>query len=159
MTEPSPERKALNYAENQLLVHKVYDDSISARNQLGQKQNELHSLRGRKRELETLKSDIEMEVMEELRRVQPDVSVAAFDRQLKVEYSNEARIREIRDDLISLQGEIDFIEYEIDLIKVDIHIATARLIELGGYLQFMSVIKSISNAKQGSAKREEGDPW
>lgn len=156
MTESSPERKGWDYALT-LGVNSVYDEAVSRRNELERKQIQLHELRGRKRELESFRADVEMEVVEETRRSHPDWSVAEFDRQIKVAFSNESRLREVRDDLHNLQGDIDLCEYEITLIKVDIDIAVTRLTELGGVLNFMGVLKGISEAKQRQEKPSEAD--
>ena len=156
MTEQSPEAKSFSYVES-LGVNSVYDDAKARRQELDSKMQTLHTCRSRKRELESLKVDVEMQVTEELRGEHPDWSVAEFDRQIKVAFSNEGRIREIRDELVMLQGEIELYEFDISLLEIDIKIATARLHELGGLLQFMAVIKGISAANRSQTK-QEGEP-
>lgn len=156
MTETTPERKGWDYALS-LGVNSTYDEAVAFRNELERVQQTLHELRGRKRDLEHFRSDVEMEVIEETRRTHPDWSVAEFDRQIKVVFSNESRLREVRDDLLALEGDIDLANYQITLIKADIDIRVARLTELGGLLQYMAVLKGTSEAKRSQATPSEAD--
>lgn len=156
MTEVSSEAASWNYALG-LGVNSVYDGAIASRNELERKQQQLHDLRQRKRELEAFRADVEMEVVEETRRTHPDWSVAEFDRQIKVQFSNESRLREVRDDIQALEGDIDLANYEITLTKADIDIAASRLTELGGTLYFMGVLKGISEAKRSQETPSEAD--
>lgn len=155
---PSPERKSLKYAED-LGLDTVYHEAVSARNLLEQKHKELLDHRARRRSVEQYKVDREMEVAERERAANPTMSQAQMDKHLKVAYSNEGDIREARDELSSLAGEIDFVEFEIDRIHQDIKIAVARLHELGGYFQFMAVVKQASEARKSKTTREDGNPW
>lgn len=156
MTDPTPEARSLAYAEG-LGVNSVYDEARAARNELERKYQELHELKSRKRSLESLKVDHEMEVAEELRRTQPELSAAMYDKQIKIDLSNYGPLREVRDHLASLQGDIDLCEYEVSLIKADIEIAVARITELGGYLQFMAVIKGVSEARKAREANEKNE--
>lgn len=160
MTQPpSPEAKSLAYAES-LGLDTVYHEAISARNQLDEKHKHMLQLRGERRRVEQFKADLEMEVTERERAANPSMSQAQMDKHLKVAFSNEGDIREARDDLATLAGEIDFVEYEIDRIHQDIKIAVARLHELGGYFQFMAVVKQASEARKAKeAKQADGNPW
>lgn len=155
--QPSPEAKAMTYVTD-LGTHTVYEDARARRTELEGKMQQLHESKNRKRTLEALRLDLEMEVTEDLRSREPSMSAAAFDRQIKVEFSNHGPLREVRDDLIATQGEIEWLEYEISLLKIDIEIAVARLHELGGYLQFMAVIKGISEARKRKEVKDP-DPW
>lgn len=156
---PSPEAKSLAYAEG-LGLNSVYDEALVARKQLESKVNEIHEARSRKRTLENYRHDREMAILEEERGANSDMPIAALERHLKVVYSNDAELREIRDELLALQGDIDLWEYEMSLLESDIKIAVARLHELGGYFQFMAVIKSTSEARKAREAREaDKDPW
>ena len=159
MTEnPSPEVKSIRYAES-LGLDTVYNEALTARNALEASQKHLLELRSRRRQLEDYKADREMEVAEAERAANPTMSQAQMDKHLKVAYSNDGDIRETRDELSTLAGEIDFVEYEIERIHQDIKIAVARLNELGGYFQFMAVVKQASEARKARASRETGNPW
>ena len=158
-TEPSPEVKALTYVEG-LGLNSVYDNALAARKELEEKHVELHEVRSERRRLEALRQDLEMEVAEFRRSVNPDLSVSAFDRQLKIDLSNNADVRETKEALAELANRSDLLEWEVSVLETDIKIAVARLHELGGYFQFMAVLKSISEAREArEAKRPDGNPW
>lgn len=157
-TGPSPEKKALDYVES-LGLNSVYNEALAARNELDEKHKQLLQLRGERRRQEQLLADLEMAVIEDERSRHPEMSQAAMDKHLKVAFSNNGDIRETREALSSLAGEIDFVEFEINRIHQDIKIAVARLEELGGYFQFMAVIKQANEARKASEARESGDPW
>lgn len=166
MTDPTP-AQSLAYAES-LGVNSVYADALAKHNELGKKLLDLSNLKNRRRQLETYRSDREMEVLEDEQGKHRDQSATWLKEHVKIAYSNTADIRETRDEITSLVGEIELLEFEIDLLNQDIRIAIARLHELGGYLQFMAVIKSIDlnsksdrNAQSGTQQSEsdEGNPW
>lgn len=155
---PTPEKKALDYVES-LGLNSVYNEAVSARNVLDAQHKRLLELRSEKRRLENFRADREMEVTEEERIKNPEMSMTAFEKHLKVAFSNDGDIRETRDELSTLAGEIDYVEYEIECIHQDIKIAVARLHELGGYFQFMAVIKQASESRKSRETSQDGNPW
>lgn len=164
-SNPVPEQKSLAYAEG-LGLNSVYEESVAKSRALEAKNTELAALRSEKRRLEAFRADIEMEVAEDERGKHPDMSQAQMDKHLRIKYSNNSDIRETRDELSSLAGEIDFVEFQIEQLHTDIKIAVARLHELGGYFQFMAVIKQSSEARKSreaneasEAKQADGNPW
>lgn len=168
--DPTPEVKALKYMES-LGLHTVYQQALAARENLDKALTELSNCRDRKRALEALKFDIEMEVMEEERLKHPDMAAVHMDKHLKIAHSNSTEWRENRDLLISTQGDIEGLEYDIDILNVDIKIAVARLHELGGFFEFAAVIKQAeltrkaneaseaNNANNASEAKDDGNPW
>lgn len=152
---PSPGKKALDYAES-LGLNSVYEAALEARRLIESRSAMLVDVRDKKRRNEEERINTEMEISERERAANPDLSMAAFERHLKVVFATDTTLRTIRDNLISLSGIIDQMEHEIDLLNTDIKIAVARLHELGGYFQFMAVIKSTSEAKKS---RQDGNPW
>lgn len=156
--EPSPGLKALRYAEDNLGVNRVYDEACEQQSILSGLQDRLLAARSEKRRVEQTKADLEMEVVEEERRKHHDMSQAQMDKHLKVAFSNNGDIREARDYLSTLAGEIDFLEFEVDRAHQDIKIAVARMEELGGYLQYLAVVKHAEENRIKANQREK-DPW
>lgn len=155
----SPEVKALRYVEG-LGLNSVYEGAIEARKHLEDKYLTLNDLRNRRRTVESFRFDCEMEVMEAERAKHVDMSQAQMDKHLKVVFSNHSDIREARDELIMLAGQIELLEHDIDMLNTDIKIATSRLVELGGYFQFMTALKQAETSRKSSeTKTEDGDPW
>ena len=167
MTDPTP-AESLAYAES-LGVNSVYADALAKHNELGTKMLDLSNLKNRRRQLETYRSDKEMEVLEDEQGKHRDQSATWLKEHMKIVYSNTDDIRETRDELMNLAGEIELLEFEIDLLNQDIRISIARLHELAGYLQFMSVIKNVDYLRkaeqdeQSRTQRNESDkgkdPW
>ena len=153
--DPTPEKKALDYVES-LGVHSVYDAALASRKELGDKVLEHSSLRARKRELESLKADHEMAVVEDEYHKHTDMSVAAMERHLKVVFSNDADIRGVKDELMFVQGQLDALEGDISLLETDIRVAASRLHELGGLTHFMAAIKQAETTRKSHT---DGDPW
>lgn len=155
--EKSPS-ESIKYAEG-LGLNSVHDAAVAGSQALEAKHQRLLELRSRRRQLEQFRLDREMELTEEQRGLNPEMSMSAFEKHMKVAFNNDGDIRETRDELSSLAGEIDFVEFEIDRISQDIKIAVARLHELGGYFQFMAVVKQADEARKAREARESGDPW
>lgn len=155
--EPSPERKAFDYAEQVLGVHQIHDQALVSRNHLEELHKQLLAERNRRRQLESALRDREMEVAEEVYNQHANESQAARDRLLKVALNNDGDVRETKEDLVTLAGQIDFLEFEVERVTQDIKIAVARMQELGGYLTYLAVIKQASNARQSNTA--DGNPW
>jgi hypothetical protein len=157
--QESPEVKAFRYVES-LGLNTVYDGAVQSRKGLEEKYMILNDLRNRRRTVEAFRFDCEMEVIEAERSKHPDMSQAQMDKHIKVAYSNNSDIRESNEELAMLAGQIELTEHEVDLIKTDIKIATSRLEELGGYFQFMAVLKqSETSRKSRESTTDDGNPW
>lgn len=150
--------KSLRYAEEELGANKVYEDAQALSLELTEAHNRLDELRDKRRSKEQFKADREMEVIEEERASVPNESVAAFERRLKVVFSNDGGIREAREELSFLAGEINRAEHYIEGLVKDIQITVARMQELGGYFQYLAEIKR-SQRIQSNPTRDESDPW
>jgi uncharacterized protein YhaN len=133
--------KALNYAEDFLGVHKVYQEAISARQKLDKTLDALVGARYRKRELESSLVDREMELISEQRGIHPEFSATAMDAHMKRIKNADDDYREIREQISATTSTIDSLESNKTVDEVDIKIAVARLQELGGYFEYLAVIK------------------
>jgi hypothetical protein len=156
--DPTPELKSIHYAES-LGLNSVYDGALSARQELETKTQHLADLRNKRRQREQYLNDIEMLVIEDERAKHPSMSQTQMDKHLKVAFNNNGDIRETREELANLAGDVDLVEYEIELLHQDIKIAVARLHELGGYYQFMAVVKQANEARKSREARADGNPW
>lgn len=158
-TPESPEVRSLRYAEG-LGLNSVYEHATEARKVLEDKYMTLNDLRNRRRTVESFQRDCEMEIVEAERSKHPDMSQAQMDKHLKVAFSNSSDIRESREELSLLAGQIELLEHEVDLLNADIRIDSARLNELGGFFQFMAVLKqSESSRKSKESTTDDGNPW
>lgn len=134
--------KALVYAENDLGVHKVYEESQAAHGYLVQAREQLAAKHAHKRDLVDRLTDREMVVASDERGKHPDMSQAGMDKHVKVAYNADGDIRTYRDQIRALLFEIDVLEQDISNIEYKIKIALARMNELGGYFNYLAVVKN-----------------
>lgn len=159
MTDPTSERKSLNYAET-LGLNSVYDHAQERHKHLIVLQDRLAKARAEKRDLEAAKVNKEMEVAEEEYSKHTDMSATAMKEHLKAVFHKNDDLRNVRENLLEEQYVIDQLEFEIEQINIDIKIAVSRLNELGGYFQFMAVVKQAHEARKAREAREaDKDPW
>lgn len=144
MSKPSD---ALKYAEEQLLVHEVYQGALAARASLDETLTELSKKRDVLRDKEFLLSDREMEVAADERGRHPDMSATAMEKHLKIALNNDDATRELREQIAHVRSDIEGLEYDRSMSEHDIKIACARMTELGGYLQYLAVIKDVANRR------------
>lgn len=140
-TQKSPALKALEYAEFQLGVHAVYESALKAREELDGVLTEIDSIRDRKRSVEREISDLEMDILFEERSKHPEMSAAAMDKHLRLAYHQNGQLKALRENHVKTVGELDGREIDKSVLEADIRIATARMIELGGYLQYLAAVK------------------
>lgn len=139
---PSPALKALEYAENKLGVHLVYEDAIKNRDLLDGMMTELGDKRDRKRILEAKIQEREFEIMGDERSKHPEMSATAMDKHLKLAYHGDPALQALRSEHLAVVNDLDGLELDKSVLEMDIKIAVARMAELGGYLQYLAVIKA-----------------
>ena len=152
MTTPAD---SLRYVES-LGVHTVWEHVKERQAELVRLQDRLKDERRTRRQLEAMKSDVEMTLLESEQGAHREMSVAALERHMKGIYFHNSNVIEARNKLIELAAVIDTLEYEINAVEVDIRVSTARLTELGGLLQFMAVLKAAENP---TPLKNPEDPW
>lgn len=140
--------KALDYAEQQLGVHEVYEQARKARNDLDECLTRLSEARDKKRDLEFRLSDREMEIAADERGRHPDMSQAAMDKHLKQAFAQDDSWRELREQLSKVIGDAEGYEYDKAIHETDIRIAVARLQELGGYFNYLAAVKQADEANK-----------
>lgn len=133
--------KSLAYAENELGVHEVFEEAEKARAKLDATYSELSEKRDYRRELEAKLDDLMMIVAEDERGKHPDMSQAQMDKHVKIAYSKSVPIVDTRNMLRQLTNDIEGLEYDESYLKHKTSILTARMTQLGGYLNFLAVIK------------------
>lgn len=133
--------KALEYAEKTLGVHAVHESALVSRSALDDNLNDLSVARDKKRAIEALIQDEEMEIVSEERSKHPEMSQAQMDKHVKVAFHGSPKLRELRDQHTTLVSEIEGLEFDKIIIETDIKIAVARLHELGGYFEYLAAIK------------------
>ena len=151
---PSAGRKALEYAEGHLKVNMVYHEALQKRNELDEIVTELSELRDKKRDLDARLLDAEMLVAADEWAKHPDMSAARMEKHVKVAFSNSDEVRQLREQLVTVVGDIDGREFDLKVVETDIRIAVSRMQELGGYLNYLAAIKQSETASKASEASE-----
>lgn len=146
--------KALTYAEENLGVHKVYETLLQHLEDLDVSTSDLDKALDRKREIEEKYADAEVDLVNEKRGLHPEMSDTKFKAELKVwERENDA-MNQLRLDLNAVKSEIQGLEFDQSMLKARIQVGSARLVELGGYLNYLTAVKNqAENAKKKTQEK------
>lgn len=145
-------RKGLAYAENELGVHQVHENALSARERVRVSHEALIEQRAIKRRLEGEIDERQVEIIDGEYLTSLGISVAAMERHLKVMIPKDGKIRELRKDLATCITLSEQWEASLRLAEVDTKIAVARMTELGGYLNYLAAIKNQQSQRSGAAE-------
>lgn len=137
--------KALQYAEEQLGVHKVYEGAIKLLADLDKVLADLDNAQDRRRELNEHYSDREVELIDEMRSIHVSMSDTRFNSEMKLWKRKDTKLMKIQLDINKVLSEVQGLEYDSDLIKLRIRVGSARLEELGGYLNYLAAIKATTS--------------
>lgn len=139
---PSDARKSLEYAEQRLGVNSTYEVLMESRNQLDKNLTRLAEVKDTKRDVETAIDDRQMDMTLQETSAHPGMSVAAMERHLKQAFHTDTELSDLRIKLSAAISEIEGVNYDVQILETDIRIGVARLTELGGYLNYLAVLKS-----------------
>lgn len=139
---------ALAYAEVTLGVHLCYDAAVLAHSQLDEVVTDLDKAHDQRRTITEQVADREADLLIAERGKHSDMSATALDQHMKTVKRKDTMLTELRNQLNIVQGSINGLEYDSDMLKLRIKIEVARMEELGGYLQYLSAIKQAENLKK-----------
>lgn len=134
--------KALKYAEQTLGVHEVWENVQTYLQDLDGALAELDNAQDRKRELDELYADQEVELITQMRGVHPSMSDTRFNSEMKMWVREDSGMRNTRAELNKVRSTIQGLEYDVDLIRLRIKANSARMEELGGYLHYLAAVKN-----------------
>ncbi len=137
--------KALTYAELTLGVHSVYEEAEKLLKEQDDSLTILDKAQDEKRVLVDLISDREADLISEQRGVHPDISATALDQRIRVAKRQDSALTELRKKLRQVLSEIAGEEYNLEHIRSALRIREGRLIELGGYFNYLAAVKQAEN--------------
>jgi hypothetical protein len=149
--------KALAYAEDALGVHQIYQQAIEFRNFLDKTLTELATARDNRRDIEARLSDAEMEVVIEERGKHPDMAVTRWEKHIKEAFQQNEAVRDLREQLTKIVGDIEGLDYDRSMAETDIKIAVSRMTELGGYLQYLAAVKTAETMRAAPTPTQPGE--
>lgn len=153
----SVSRKAVSYAEDTLDVHGVYQRADLLTQAIAVQRGNTVEQRRLKRQYESELTDLEFEIMSDMRGLHADKSIAALERLTKEAIHLHAKARELRGNLASVAGNMDVIEKAVSSMELDHKTLLARMTELGGYFQYLAAVKLDESARRASASPQ--DTW
>jgi hypothetical protein len=137
--------KALQYAEDTLGVHQVYEATIQNLKDLDTLLADLDKAHDRKRELNEQFADREVELIEEMRTVHVSYSDTRFNAEMKSWKRQDSKLMMVNAEINKVLSEIQGLEYDADLLKLRIRTGTSRMEELGGYLHYLAAVKATTS--------------
>lgn len=146
--------RGVKYAEEQLRVHDVHAEAKAHAHDADTQRRNLALKRRAKVAAEEAYTDAELAFIAVTRGQNSSMSQTAFDKFVKGEIHLDPELRKMRGGLADLAYEIDGIEAEIRRSQNLLDAATARMVELGGYLDYLAALKNAESAPAG-----QGDNW
>jgi chromosome segregation ATPase len=135
--------KLRTYAEEELGVHKVHEEAENANGHLVDLNLKLADVRSARREWTEQIADREAVILKQIRDTHTDLSATAHEQKARLERRSDRQLHDMRVSLMNCQKEEDRLEGDIKHTQNKISIATARMIQLGGYLPFLyEIMKS-----------------
>lgn len=149
---------AIKYAEETLGVHEVFTETVEAKTELDKILTELSDKRDALRDKEFLLSDKEMEIAADERGRHADMSATAMEKHLKIAYSNDGEVRGFREEIARLRSDIEGLEFDRSVQEHTIKIGCARMTQLGGYFQYLAIIKDVANRRPDAGTVAAANP-
>jgi len=138
---PSP----VDYAEQNLGVHKVYEDALAAHKEYDAIISDLDRCTDKRRNLDLELETREVAKLVATRQMHPDWSKTAVNDYQKEARHNDPEIMRVKRELNSLNGEIAGLEADAKVQEFLLNAYTARMNQLGGYLTFLAACKNAEN--------------
>lgn len=133
--------KAIQYAEETLGVHEIFVLAKEHRDKLDTLFTHLAEKEDQRRKIDDRIADRDMQIVSEERSKHVDVSQAALDRLVKESVRVDPEHTALRVAQRDLTDDIEGLRYDVRIVERDITISTARMTELGGYLQYLAACK------------------
>lgn len=133
--------KSLKYAEEYLGVHVVFEEAKVLLEALDETLRDLDKAQDERRKLVEDIADREADVLSDEWGKHSDMAVGRMEQHIKVARRRDDLLKALRDRLNIVLATIQGCEYDMDITKVRLRVATARLEELGGYLHYLAAIK------------------
>lgn len=133
--------KSLAYAEVTLGVHLVYDEARDLLKQHEELMQWIAASRSTRRLIEEQIQNLETDIQLDETGKHATMSATALKEKIKLETARNPSHRDLRTRLREVQNELD--NFELRRSSLDNHLkaVTARMNELGGYLQYLAAIK------------------
>ncbi len=151
-------KNPVTYAEVELGVHATYERAQVAAENRDRASRILGDLQSKRREAQEKLDEAEMLIASSVYGDPTLTSQAARDKALKVAIAGDTECRDLRSDVASLSDAISDAERDIRAQELQIKIESARMVELGGYFQYLSVAK-VEQMQKAAQTTNPASPW
>lgn len=139
--QPKKKFTPVVYAEDILLVHKVYDSAVKAHDRLVEALEDQALANAILRSLREAETDRTIDLSVDESIANPDFSVAAMERHMKVAAQKDDELMIIRDKIGNALRDLGQAEARVLGLRSESKMYNARLVELGGLLNFYAAVK------------------
>lgn len=152
-------KNPVTYAEEELQVHKVFEDARQALVDHQAVSSILDDLKTRKRQNEIDRERREQIVtIEVLGRLDDGLSMAAKERAIKSAITDDVEVMAFKRHADDLATGIMNAESEKHTLSLTVNVLQARMVELGGYLHYLAAAKAAATARSATPAAPPG-PW
>ena len=148
---------AVEYAEQKLGVHAVYEEAIKLQEQLDDMATHLDKAQDTIREVSGKILDRETDVYLEERSRHAEQSATWLKEHVKHTERKDPELIRLRAELEAAQSNKSGLEYDWEVLKSQLRILEARMHELGGYLHFLAVAKQAELYTQTQENPKDSD--
>lgn len=145
---------AVTYAEVELGVHEAYNEALRALNEARIYGDTIVNYRDKIRELESRIAYREVQIVDDEWSKHPEMAVTRMDKHVKAVQLKDHELLELHTDLRNVKRLLD----ENELVKANadalVRVESARMIELGGYLQYLAAAKTAQLVRATPEKQE-----
>lgn len=146
---PEPARKnAVQYAEEDLGVHVVWDEAQTRLEQHDEAKNTYLNCLRQIRDLKERMRTRETTIVSDERGKFPDMKVTPFRDHIKAEFEADSALQEYRDELAVIESDRDRAKADMDHHSLGVQATVARMSELAGLLHFYSAAKAAATASK-----------
>ena len=145
---------AVTYAETELGIHQCFEDAKQAVLDSTHLGNLIVVEREKIRDLESQIAYREIEVADLEWTKHPDMAVTRMDKHVKGAQLKDDKLQGLHEQLRSAKNRVE--EWELSRASYDaaVKVYTARMIELGGYLQYLAAAKTSQTVRATQEKQE-----
>jgi chromosome segregation ATPase len=161
MTEQtaSSGKRAIDYAEHVLGVHSVANNAEAARNKLDETLTALSEERDKLNSVKDQITEIELEIIGDERGKHPDMAQTQMNQHVKIAFAHSGKLQSLKKQQREIESAIDGLQMDERMAEVDIKMCTARMIELGGYFQYLAIAKWFNEKGAANAPAVNQGPW
>lgn len=132
---------AVDWAESSLGLSQLWKEIQTAQSNLDDLATHLDKAQDDKRMLAEAVTDREADLYLEERAKHAEQSATWLDKHMVAQKRKDPKLITLRRDYIAAQSTLSGLEYDWEVQKSQVKILTARMVQLGGYLNFLAAAK------------------